>query len=283
MDALTLSTVCILCAAQPSSAPDPIAQWAPIISEASTRFAVPEAWIRRVMQSESGGRTTRNGRSITSSAGAMGLMQIMPRTYADLRRRYGFGPNPHDPHDNILAGAAYLREMYGRYGYPFLFAAYHAGSTRFDDFLIRGRALPPATLHYMNGFVPGGIAALRTAAAGRKLLARNAAFLPANGLFSAVSSTPFALRAITAGINATLAHNTKAVFVTMPTGASLFVPAAARSLHSPMIMDASIVPGGRRTSPTTRMGRPALHPNGSVIVNEKFTMTTWSMRGRFER
>jgi len=36
-------------------------------------------------------------------------MQIMPQTWSGLRLRYGLGANPYDPHDNILAGAAYLR------------------------------------------------------------------------------------------------------------------------------------------------------------------------------
>ena len=38
----------------------------------------------------------------------MGLMQIMPATWAELRERYDLGNDPYDPHDNILAGTAYL-------------------------------------------------------------------------------------------------------------------------------------------------------------------------------
>ena len=283
MDTLTLSAVCIFCTAQPLSAPAPITRWEPIIAEASARFAIPEVWIQRIMLSESGGRTTRNGTSIISSAGAMGLMQIMPRTYADLSRRYGFGSNPHDPRDNILAGTAYLHEMYERYGCPFLFAAYHAGSSRFDDYLVRGRALPPATLHYMNGFVPGGIAALRAAAAGRKLLARNAAVLSANDHFSDIYNAPNTPRTIVAGASVKRAHGTNAAFVTTLTGDTLFVPLAARSPYSPRTMDASIGPVCRRTSPTIRIGRSSLHHIGFVIVKQKFTMTAVTMRGRFER
>ena len=47
-----------------------------------------------------------------SSAGAMGLMQVIPSTYAKLSWQHGLGPNPWEPRDNILAGAAYIREMY---------------------------------------------------------------------------------------------------------------------------------------------------------------------------
>jgi soluble lytic murein transglycosylase-like protein len=56
-------------------------RWQPFITEASLRFNVPERWIRAVMQAESGGQTMLNGHPITSNAGAMGLMQVMPGTY----------------------------------------------------------------------------------------------------------------------------------------------------------------------------------------------------------
>ena len=62
-----------------------------------------------------------------SPKGAMGLMQIMPETYAALRARYALGANPYDPRDNILAGAAFLRELHDRYGTPGFLAAYNAG------------------------------------------------------------------------------------------------------------------------------------------------------------
>ena len=132
-----------------------IDHWEPYIAEAAQRFAIPQDWIRAVMHSESGGRTTLNGQPITSVAGAMGLMQLMPGTYSDMRSRYGLGTDSYDPHDNVLAGAAYLRLMYQQYGYPSLFAAYNAGPARFDGYLLRGKALPSETLAYVGGIVPG--------------------------------------------------------------------------------------------------------------------------------
>ena len=132
-----------------------IDRWEPYIAEAAQRFAIPQDWIRAVMRSESGGRTTLNGQPITSVAGAMGLMQLIPGTYSDMRSRYGLGTNSYDPHDNVLAGAAYLHLMYQQYGYPSLFAAYNAGPARFDGYLLRGKSLPNATLSYVGGIVPG--------------------------------------------------------------------------------------------------------------------------------
>lgn len=128
------------------AAPD---RWRAFITEASLRFGVPEAWIRAVMQAESGGRTMLDGRPITSRAGAMGLMQVMPDTYEEMRRAHGLGTDPHDPRDNILAGTAYLRAMYDRYGFPGLFAAYNAGPERYDDYLHDGRPLPAETRAYL--------------------------------------------------------------------------------------------------------------------------------------
>ena len=263
MDALTLSTVCILCTAQPSSAPPPIAQWQPIIAEASARFAVPQAWIRCVIQSESGGRTTLNGKPITSSAGAMGLMQIMPGTYAKLRRRYGFGPDPYDPHDNIFAGTAYLREMHKRYGYPFLFAAYHAGPSRLDNFINHGRALPPATLDYANGLVSKEVSAMKSAAAWRNSGKRDAAIFPANDSFLTISNTSTALRTFAVVANALRARSTNAAFVTTQTGAAPPLPLPARTPYSPGEMAALIAALGKRTLLSTSTGRLPLRAASS--------------------
>jgi len=119
-----------LLAASPAHA-ESIAGWRAYIEEASVRFGVPVEWIERVMRAESGGQTTLNGRPIVSHAGAMGLMQLMPGTWAEMRARLGLGRNPHHPRDNILAGTLYLRLMYDRFGYPGLFGAYNAGPERY--------------------------------------------------------------------------------------------------------------------------------------------------------
>lgn len=160
MDALTLSAVCLLRSIQPDTAVALVGAYVPYIEEASRRFAIPRSWITAVICAESGGRTWWHGGPITSPAGAMGLMQVMPQTYQALATRYGLGTDPYDPHDNILAGAGYLREMYARYGYPQLFAAYNAGPGRLDALLLRGQALPEATIAYVNTIIPATNGAL---------------------------------------------------------------------------------------------------------------------------
>jgi len=123
--------------------------WGPYINEAGQRFDVPNTWIRAVMRVESGGHEYLNGQLITSGAGAMGLMQVMPETYDELRARYELGDDAYDPHSNILAGTAYLREMYDIYGAPGFLAAYNAGPARLDDYLSNNRPLPDETRRYV--------------------------------------------------------------------------------------------------------------------------------------
>ena len=130
-----------------------VAAWRPIVSEAAARFAIPATWIERVIWSESRGRTTLNSRPITSPAGAMGLMQLMPATWSDIRSRLSLGPDPYAPRDNILAGAFYLRLLYDRFGYPGLFAAYNAGPARYADHLATGRPLPSETRAYLTSVI----------------------------------------------------------------------------------------------------------------------------------
>ncbi len=118
--------------------------FAGFVAEASHRFALPASSIRAVMQAESGGDVRA-----LSPKGAMGLMQIMPATWAALRQRYGLGTDPYDPRDNITAGTAYLRELHDRFGERGFLAAYNAGPSRYEEHLETGRPLPSETLSYM--------------------------------------------------------------------------------------------------------------------------------------
>jgi len=139
----------LLLVATPGKA-DEVARWRPLIEEASTRFGIPTSWIERVMRAESRGYTTLNGRPIRSRAGAMGLMQLMPATWADMRARLALGMNPDDPRDNILAGTCFLRLMYDRFGYPGLFGAYNAGPGAYAAWLAGNRRLPGETVAYLG-------------------------------------------------------------------------------------------------------------------------------------
>lgn len=148
-----LSLACALTApalAQPSrlapaTSHDPFGE---LIAEAAQRFALPARWIRAVMKAESNG----DPRAV-SPKGAIGLMQIMPATWQGLRNRYRLGADPYDLRDNIIAGAAYIRELYDRYGSPGWIAAYNAGPGRYEDWL-KGRPLPAETRAYVATVAP---------------------------------------------------------------------------------------------------------------------------------
>lgn len=131
------------------------------VAEASQRFGIPVAWIRALMRVESA-----NDLRVVSPKGAMGLMQIMPDTWADLRARHRLGNDPFDPRDNILAGTAYMRELLDRYGAPGFLAAYNAGPGRYEEHLANGRPLPAETRAYVAQLAPlvGGEASLAVVA-----------------------------------------------------------------------------------------------------------------------
>lgn len=119
------------------------------VRDASLRFGIPEQWIWAVMRVESAGRI-----DATSHAGAMGLMQVMPGTWASLTARHSLGGNAYNPRANIMAGAAYLRDMHDRYGSPGFLAAYNAGPGRYEQYLRGDRGLPTETQNYVAKLAP---------------------------------------------------------------------------------------------------------------------------------
>ena len=133
----------------PSKVPHSSNPYATYIAEAAQRFGIPAHWVAAVMRVESAG----DARAV-SAKGAMGLMQIMPGTWDELRARHELGRNPFDPRDNILAGAAYLRELHDRFGAPGFLAAYNAGPTRYAEHLATGRPLPRETRAYVAALEP---------------------------------------------------------------------------------------------------------------------------------
>lgn len=148
MARITLAIAVALLLAEPARA-NPVDQWRGLIAEAALRFDVPEAWITRVMRAESAGQTQRNGRPIRSRVGAIGLMQLMPATWAEMRKRFSLGPDSDNPRDNILAGTAYLRLMFNSFGYPGCLAAYNAGPAAYAAYLAGRRSLPRETIAYV--------------------------------------------------------------------------------------------------------------------------------------
>ena len=197
--------------------------FAAFVTEASRRFSVPEHWIRAVMHIESGAKQRAR-----SSKGAMGLMQIMPGTWNELRARHGLGPDPYDPHDNILAGTAYIRELHNRYGAPGFLAAYNAGPGRYERHLATGRPLPDETQAYVATLAPMINRALTNVQIGA--VARSFAWANSS-LFATRTASISSDRRSSAGVRSNRSSRTHAVVdlsALVPQSGNLFVRPASQ-------------------------------------------------------
>ncbi|MEO1226954.1 MAG: transglycosylase SLT domain-containing protein [Pseudomonadota bacterium] len=233
---------------------NPSDPWASHIAAASERFDVPETWIREVMWVESRGQTHLNGGLTVSHAGAMGLMQVMPGTWDYLTNRYNLGRNPHDPAMNIMAGTAYIREMYEEFGSPGFLYAYNAGPGRYRQFLEEGRTLPDETIRYVamigpriTGRFPNGVR-------------REAA--PISGVTAVVASAPWVDEtAVTAQPSTVVARAPAASpVVTRPVVATV-TPVVSRPTASgpTSITDLYMTPG----EPSVRTATPVTYTAGA--------------------
>lgn len=109
---------------------DAVLSWQEPLVLACRKHGVPPSLAAAIMDAESGGRQfNADGSVVTSSAGARGLMQLMPGTAE------GLGVNPDDPHENIDGGVRYLAEQYARFGdYRKVVAAYNAGPLAVEEY-----------------------------------------------------------------------------------------------------------------------------------------------------
>jgi len=162
----------------PSAPPRPVAERVapllPLVEEAARRHRLPAPLVLGVIQVESG----FNPRT-RSSAGAVGLMQLMPRTAAALARRLGREDAPvEDPEFNVEAGCLYLALLLERFDgdLELSLAAYNTGPSRVAGWRATGRPLPEGSRRYVDAvlaarrvFADGGspLAAARAARASR--------------------------------------------------------------------------------------------------------------------
>lgn len=118
------------------------------IIAAARRYGVPEDLALRLARQESGTRHYRNGEVIRSSAGALGVMQLMPATAAEL------GVDPYDEDQNIDGGIRYLLRMYQMFGnWNHAVAAYNAGPGRIRKVLRGEQRLPDETAWYVSAIL----------------------------------------------------------------------------------------------------------------------------------
>ena len=129
-----------------------------VIREAERIGLDPELAVH-VLYKETG--NLRDPEKARSSAGALGVMQLMPKTAK------GLGVDPLNPEENVRGGVTYLKQMYDKYQDPTLaLAAYNAGPGRVDRALKSGQgiaSLPRETQNYIvaNRMAGGGIVAFQ--------------------------------------------------------------------------------------------------------------------------
>ncbi len=103
-----------------------VARWQPEIEQAALQCNVNSAVIAAVMTQESAGRPT-----VCSSAGACGLMQLMPNTAKEVNVQ-----DRMNPAQSTIGGACYLRTLLNRYDNDLRLAAaaYNAGAGNVDRY-----------------------------------------------------------------------------------------------------------------------------------------------------
>lgn len=190
------------------------APFAKLITADARRFSIPAAWICAVINAESAGDV-----HAISPKGAIGLMQLMPQTWALLRRRYHLGANPESPRNNIFAGTAYLRTLLDRYGAPGFLAAYNAGPARWEAHIAIGEELPTETKSYLARLLP----IIDGDDPRADLVAASTQSWSTASLFPAVSLTPSIARANAPAIEQKITDETAFA----PHGNGLFVMAPA--------------------------------------------------------
>ena len=103
--------------------------WDDYLYEASVTHSVPFALLKAICTAESGMNP-----SIVSHAGAIGLMQLMPKTAKYL------SVDPWDPQQNVDGGATYIRKQIDKFGtYELALAAYNAGPANVKKY----KGIPP--------------------------------------------------------------------------------------------------------------------------------------------
>jgi hypothetical protein len=110
------------------------------VQEAAAKYDLPSRLIKAVIRAESNFKV-----DAVSSAGAQGLMQLMPATAEELGVK-----NPFDIRQNIEGGSRYLRKMLDRFGgnVAKALAAYNAGPGTVTKY--NGRVPYPETRQYVK-------------------------------------------------------------------------------------------------------------------------------------
>lgn len=115
-------------------------KWAPVIAEAETRNGLPQGLLARQALEESAYRTAVIDGTESSSAGALGILQLEPAYFASVRVPTPFSDS--DTAAQIAEAAAEDARLYREFGsWPLALAAYNWGSGNLQGWLNGGGSL----------------------------------------------------------------------------------------------------------------------------------------------
>jgi soluble lytic murein transglycosylase-like protein len=142
--------------------------WAATIAAAEAANGLPSGLLAAIGYQESGYQSAVIDGTQPSSAGALGMMQLMPQFFTSVRESIPFTPSAISA--QISQAAQQLATLYQQFGnWQTAVAAYNAGAGTVQNALASGQAFPAETQAYLanvSSYVPSIAAATAAGAAG---------------------------------------------------------------------------------------------------------------------
>lgn len=122
--------------------------WVPVINQAEAAAGIPNNLLARMAYRESHFRPDVIDGTTASSAGALGILQLMPQYFSTVQVPTPF--TTQDTVDQITQAATQLQSLYGQFtDWTLAVAAYNAGATTIKNYLAGTAALPAETAAYV--------------------------------------------------------------------------------------------------------------------------------------
>ena len=123
-------------------------QWVPVLNAAESQLGIPADLLARIAYEESHFRQDIIDGNTPSSAGALGLMQLLPKYFNTVQVPVPFAPS--DTAAQIQQAGQLLVTLFNHFGdWSLAVAAYNAGQTRIDGYVAGTNTLPAETSSYV--------------------------------------------------------------------------------------------------------------------------------------
>lgn len=124
-------------------------QWVPVINAAESQYGIPADLLARMAYQESRYRQDVIDGTTASPAGALGILQLMPRYFTTVQRPVPF--TTQDTGDQINEAAGELSRLYSHFqDWGLAVAAYNDGQANIDAYVAGSRQLPSETVNYVS-------------------------------------------------------------------------------------------------------------------------------------